>query len=381
MQSNTIFNIKQTIPISAGVGYEFEISWDFELGEPIELPIAESIVLKNLAGTQIERLEITATNGMATIVKRWLNQENTATEDVNLQKQWNDGDIWYITQLAFDLLDITWDNTLSGNNTFAWDNTFTWDNTFEDIIINNSIRIPVFANEIARDAGIPSPLNGMSIYLTSIGQFQDYAAWVWNIRESAWTDRLVAVSGTDTTPGQLDGKITNGDGISKVIVDPTSNESLLIQVDTSDTSIHADEVEFGLVKKATSAEALAWVENSKYLTAKDAYVVLNGTITRETATIWSLSGIVTSSWLLLNNRSIAKYVFTAWNSFTGTWEARIEISTDGITWSTLYSAVLSSSWEENTAIFMTQPWLYYRAYVNKQFWGGSNLTAQLQFSI
>jgi hypothetical protein len=58
-KSNLIFNIRQTIPVSATTGYEFNISNDFETDQVIETTQTESIVLKN--DTQLERLEITAT--------------------------------------------------------------------------------------------------------------------------------------------------------------------------------------------------------------------------------------------------------------------------------------------------------------------------------
>ena len=50
-------------------------------------------------------MEITATGGTATIVNRGITQSGTRTTDVNLQKQWNDGTIAYVSALAFDLVD------------------------------------------------------------------------------------------------------------------------------------------------------------------------------------------------------------------------------------------------------------------------------------
>lgn len=50
-------------------------------------------------------------------------------------------------------------------------------------------------------------------------------------------DTKVSVSINDTTPAVLDSKLTAGDGLSKTIINPASNETLDLDVDTSDTAV------------------------------------------------------------------------------------------------------------------------------------------------
>lgn len=42
------------------------------------------------------------------------------------------------------------------------------------MVLGGSFKEPVYANAAARDAAIPSPANGMSVYLTAEGYFTDY---------------------------------------------------------------------------------------------------------------------------------------------------------------------------------------------------------------
>lgn len=117
-QSNSKYYIKSTISSTQTAGTTFLISPDFELGKELETGSSSvSLVLKN--GSQIERFEITATGGVATIVSRGLTQSGSAaTADVSLQKQWTDGTIAYITSLAFDMIDKQGD-TMTGALKFS----------------------------------------------------------------------------------------------------------------------------------------------------------------------------------------------------------------------------------------------------------------------
>ena len=103
-QSNCKYYIKSTISSTQAAGTTFLLSTDFEQAANLETGTdTVSLVLKN--GTQIERFEVTATSGIATIVKRGLTQAPTSTASVGLQKQWTEGTIAYVSALAFDLLD------------------------------------------------------------------------------------------------------------------------------------------------------------------------------------------------------------------------------------------------------------------------------------
>jgi len=80
-QSNCKYYIKSTISSTQAAGTTFLLSTDFEQAANLETGTdTVSLVLKN--GTQIERFEVTATSGIATIVKRGLTQAPTSTASV-----------------------------------------------------------------------------------------------------------------------------------------------------------------------------------------------------------------------------------------------------------------------------------------------------------
>ena len=55
-----------------------------------------------------------------------------------------------------------------------------------------SFKLPVYADATARDAGIPSPSNGMLIYNTALGGNQQYIG-------GAWTDSASGTTANATT--------------------------------------------------------------------------------------------------------------------------------------------------------------------------------------
>ncbi len=261
-QSNLKFYIKSTLTVASWTGATFDISNDLELDTPIETGSEDvSIIFKN--DTQIERFTITATWWVATIVKRWLTQANSEVEETWLRKQWSDGDIWYITALAFDLIDKSW------NNTFTWNNTFS-----ESIITEKWVAWTIYADETARDVALWADWAATkaytNIYVTSTGLFYNYnlstaqwedidtwtttpngtnsAAWIMKVADAtqiaAWTDETPAYSITtkdvvktpDGTPSNDENKVPvlNSDGnlddfitqIKLIIDDLTPAETL-----------------------------------------------------------------------------------------------------------------------------------------------------------
>lgn len=93
--SNALFYIKDILPITSGAGATFRISKDLERDLNIETwGVNAFVLLKNSA--QIERMLVTCTGGVATIVKRGLEQDGI-TENANLKKVWWDGSIGYIS--------------------------------------------------------------------------------------------------------------------------------------------------------------------------------------------------------------------------------------------------------------------------------------------
>jgi len=66
-------------------------------------------------------------------------------------------------------------------------------------VFTKSIKVPVYADATARDAGIPSPSNGMVIYNTALGILQQYIAGAWAAFASGTT-----TNADTTTAGKVE---------------------------------------------------------------------------------------------------------------------------------------------------------------------------------
>jgi len=141
--SNLTYFVKSTLTIASWTGATFNISdiLEFSTPTPLELPTATSITLKN--STQLERMQITATWWVATIVTRWLENWDTVVEDSDLRKPWGDWDTGAVTQLAFDNLD-------------------------KENATPDRITIPTVADPTARDVLYPSPTGWEFVEVTSL---------------------------------------------------------------------------------------------------------------------------------------------------------------------------------------------------------------------
>ena len=161
------------------------ISNDLELWATVAFTDAR-IVLRNRNATIIERWVATAAAGTLTFSKRWLEQWETEVENASLKKEWREGTIVYVTVLASQIVDKQADNTFSGTQ------------TFNNIIVDNQLTIPRFADDTARDAAIPSPVNGMIIYNTADWVNQQY---IWG----AWSD--IDTGSTSNASETVSGKV------------------------------------------------------------------------------------------------------------------------------------------------------------------------------
>ncbi len=84
------------------------------------------------------------------------------------------------------------------------------------------IQVPVFADSTARDAAIPSPVNGLMVYSTADGEFQAYQSGAWASVSSGSTQP----NATETVAGKVElatqseantGTATGGTGASLVV--------------------------------------------------------------------------------------------------------------------------------------------------------------------
>lgn len=100
-KSNYKFLLKGTLTTA---GTTVAISNDLELDQEVTFTNA-SVVLRNRTWSVIERTKATATGGVLTFLKRWLEQGDTEVEDSDLKKERRDGTVGYVTMLAPQLLD------------------------------------------------------------------------------------------------------------------------------------------------------------------------------------------------------------------------------------------------------------------------------------
>lgn len=290
-RNNTIFVVKSTISSTQWVWTTFKISEDFETKTHIET-WSNNVSIKLENATQIERMVVTMTWWVATIVQRWIKQDDVIVTDVTYQKQWNDSTIWCITSFASDLLDI--DNNwvrqviksdlwiLTGKKLYLWDNAYvTTSNNWTDLKFKD--------------------WNNAEVSLSTLN------AW-------AGTDHKVLTSNLDTIAWYLTEKLTAWDWLNKTIINPWANESIDLDIDLTDTTIFSDvwvaskavktdsngnlfqatETQRGWVERATDAEALAWVDTTRYITPKQArdnywnkLVTVSNNILASSDTEWS----------------------------------------------------------------------------------------------
>ena len=347
-KSNAQYYIKETISSTATNGATFKISTDFELWLNLET-WTDNVSVKLVNWTQIERMTITATWWVATIVQRWLTQADTKVEDVNLQKTWNDGTIMTIVALASDMLDI---DKSSGITTISADlkmadskKMYFWDNAYVTTTNNGT-------DLILKD------WNNAEVSLSQI------TTWT-------GTDHKVLTSSTDTTASFLNNKLTAWNWISKNIVNPWVNETLNYDIDLADTTIFATDwtanrvavtdvsgnlfqattTKRGWVELSTDAEALAWTDETRYINPKQLHDNLKDNI-------WDFVSI---------NNGTAYQAVTSWIvQFYATWYNTLVLywyfSLDWTNW-TAIAAHENNYWQANRTASITFPvkkWMYYK---------------------
>lgn len=162
-KSNYKFQLRGTLIVWSSI---VSISNDLETDSVVEFT-DEACLLYNVDKTIIERVRANASGGTLTLIKRGMEQDSE-TEQVSLEKERRDGSYGAMTIFAPQIVDQLSDNTFTGANEFTG-----------DVTMSGSFRDPVYADATARDAAIPTPVNGMRIYNTALWLFQKYQAWVW----------------------------------------------------------------------------------------------------------------------------------------------------------------------------------------------------------
>jgi len=295
--SNVKFYVKSTISSTQWVWTTFKISEDFETNTHIETWSNNvSIVLKN--ATQIERMTVTATWWVATIIKRWLTQADTKVENVSYQKQWNDWTIGYVTAFASDMLDIdnNWTRQiitndlwiLTGKKLYLWDNAYvTTDNNGTDLKFKD--------------------------WSNAETSLSDLNAW-------AGTDHKVLTSNLDTTAWYLTEKLTAWDWLNKTIINPWANESIDLDIDLTDTNIFTPTPVANKVPLTDSNWNLSWFVP----TTQSTFVAW------ENITAWNALYILPADWKVYktnaSNISKINFIWFATNTVSSWWNVIVDTS-------------------------------------------------------
>lgn len=270
-QSNARYYLKSTVSASATAGGTFSISPDFELGADLETGSdAVSFVLKS--ATQIERMEITATGGVATIVKRGLDQSSSKVQVTALKKSWSEGTVCYVAALASDLLDV---DKSSGTSTVTSDTDFSGRVRFA-----GTMRLPVFADATARDAAYTAPVNGDKCLISGVGE-QNYEGGAWHTMDLG----TPTPNASDTVAGKVEiatqvetdaGTATGGTG-AILAVTPATLVQHVVNVTASQAEAEAGSSNAKLMTplatqkkidytRASTAEAITGTDNVKFVT-------------------------------------------------------------------------------------------------------------------
>lgn len=369
LQSNIVFAVREPFTSARWPTDTFAITNQFELDQVLEIPSATSIVLKN--SVQIERMEITATGGVATIVKRGLTQEwDSVIEDIALRKDWGDWDLCYITSLAFDQIQLDWTNTFTGNNTFEWTQSF------EDIAFTNTTTGGLKVKSLTtteRDA-ISNASNGMIIYNTTDWVNNQYIWGVWSTFASwAVVNASTTVSGKVELPTDAEVTAKTVTGWTGATLTPTNEQtakSVALKV-VNGTMAESDHIVFdkwgtdnkmtkstlreqlsatntlkGTVERATDPEATAWTDTTRYITAKQAkdnYAIATNIVTLDLVFVDSAqSNINIAHWLGKIPRYINATIgraATAYNNDIQAWSASYD-------WVTIVQKTHEDNWTE-----------------------------------
>lgn len=235
------------------------------------------------------------------------------------------------------------------------DTSYNWTQTFTNLVVDNQITIPRYADEAARDAWIPTPVNGMSIYRIDLGLYEDYTAWSWQTRAVAWADRLVAATGSDTTPWTLDQKANAWDGIATEVLNPGANEQIDIKVDILETNwlqITGGQLDINAASNtqvwtqriATDSEVISWTLENVSINPKQAkdnyetkWVVLSGSLLFDDD---AQSNIVIAHWLQVIPRNIILNIDRDANNIIRWW---------------FYS---NNNWVSTQLVFRPSEWIY-----------------------
>lgn len=359
IQSNAKVYLKDVLSSTAWAWATFRISPDIELNANIETSSNQTFfVLKN--GTQIERMIITATWWVATIVKRWIKQDGT-TEDSDLKKTWNDGTIGYITVSPTDFvstgkLDTAWGlrNTMwtpqnigatNGSTAITVADTFWW-----------------FNGASISGTGIPGGTTIVSfVPNTSAVLSAEYTGTTWTVSVTVWRNAAIEI---DTTNAEVKRIIESSSA--------TPPDSSLIQIIDPATRKRS-EVPYSVVKNSLS---VAWaytqsVQIGETISWSLVYpmAVVNN-IKYSPSGFSTTAGSVLTQWIRFTVPYGCTLGIVKSNANASTWSAVFQLRDD--TGTILTSQTVTNGTNSANMNYVLTAWVTYRLVINDTVNFGNN---------
>lgn len=150
-----------------------------------------------LAASNTPNTPITGRTRFSTVTRGLPMEGHEQTGSSSRAKSWDEGtEVAIATGSMAKLVNllISYLATNPSNTTFSGTLVFSGANSF-----TGSFKFPVYADSTARDVAIPSPSNGMTVYLTAPGVLYQYISGAWTTFASGTT--LIAA---DHTAGKVD---------------------------------------------------------------------------------------------------------------------------------------------------------------------------------
>lgn len=295
--SNALFYIKDILPITTGTGWTFRISNDLERNLEIDTGWVQAyVLLKN--SVQIERMLITADAGVATIVKRWLEQDGI-TENANLKKIWWDGSIGYISVKPDDFIALGKLDTAGGLRT-----TMQTNSDKNALFIAGRTKLPIINADFATWSGSTS--TAAWIWTKSNWWYASWV-WTWNASYDTWRLKLQTTAVSSYIEARTTDWGYNGITAESLPVEPNTTYTIEYDMETLYTSGSST----GGAKIAILFQTAAWVGDGE---ASPAFINTTTSNTHYTATFttWPNTRYCNISPVLYGHMGTGTLLMSAW---------------------------------------------------------------------
>ncbi len=138
---------------------------------------------------------------------------------------------------------------VSGSQLILSDNYSFWQHIADAVNSKaNSFGLPctAYADTTARDAAIPTPINGMQCYITADGKFNDYTAGSWVVRESGGT----FANASETVAGKVE-VATTAEALAGT--DTGTTGAKLVMTPANGAIVDSAQIAAGYIPKTDSA--------------------------------------------------------------------------------------------------------------------------------